>query len=494
MAGLLDELGNFLANLPAAALQIIGSPVTIGAEIAQRAGFCAGCAGQWARVLDSLGAWSVDYATGVIRDFATDPRTWVTLALVAASCIGTAGAGCVAAATAAITQASIDLADQVGRDMEARARREVETQIMSLPERAQDFARAEGDRIVDAAAEEARAKTRAAAGDLLYALAPRALLDMLERGGPDADRIVSQSVAPIAELARRLTPLAGSEQAAAAVQEARVGARGALTTAVRDSIRTGKPIQTTTRKALEPFLAAVAARLQDAAFRGAAAASNDLGGNLQNLSLAWDIDQIRAALVALYAGAARSPGDPRRVAATAPVWQVAPTAAGLAAAPLRPYTEIRESRVNAIAQAAPLAAIRSALHARDRITPDKPYPYADQAIRRYIETHAGDVRPVMLTGRNNTAAAIAAALAPGLAASLDVRVAAPVAASAPVVRELDATRPEFAGGLADRVASRRVELAAERPAGLAAEPPAGIPWGKIGLVAGALGLGYVLTR
>lgn len=485
VAGFLEGLGGFLADLPAAALQILGSPVTIGAEIAQRAGICTGCAGQWTRVLDSLGAWSVDYATGVIRDFATDPRTWVTLALVAASCVGTAGAGCVAAATAAITQAAVDLGEKVGRDIEARARQEVETQIMSLPDRARDFARAEGDRIVDAAGEEARAKTRAAAGDLLYALAPRALLDMLERGGSDADRIIAQSVAPVAELARRIGPLTGAAEAAAAVQEARVGARGALTTAVRVSIRTGEPIQTTARAALEPLLAAVASRLQDAAARGAAGASNDLGGNLQNLSLAWDPRQVRAALVTLYAAAAAPPGDPRRVAATAPIWQVATTAAALAAAPLASYIGIREARVNAIAQAAPLAAIRSALRARDRIAADKPYPYADQAIRRYVETHAESVRPVMLTGRNNSAEALAAALAPGLAASLGVRAAAPVAASAPVARELDATRPDFAAGLADRVASRRVELAA---------PPPGIPWGKIGLVAGALGLGYVLTR
>lgn len=494
MAGFFDDLGGFLADLPAAALQIIGSPVTVGAEIAQRAGICAGCAGQWARVLDSLGAWSVDYATGVIRDFATDPRTWVTLALVAASCIGTAGAGCVAAATAAITQASIDLADKVGRDMEARARREVETQIMSIPERARDFARAEGDRIVDAAAEEARAKTRAAAGDLLYALAPRALLDLLERGGPDADRIVSQSVAPIAELARRLGPL-DPEAAAATVAEARTAARGALMTAVRAAIKTGAAVETQLRGALEPTLATYAARLVADAKAGAGRATSDLGGNLQNLSLSWDPRQVRAALVEFYQAAPRSPGDPRRVAATAPIWQVATSARDLAAAPLAPYIGIREARVNAIAQAAPLAAIRSALRARDRITPDKPYPYADQAIRRYVETHAADVRPVMLTGRNNTAAAIAAALAPGLAASLDVRVAAPVAASAPGVRELDATLPDPAGQFAARVASRLVELDAERPARVQlAAPPAGIPWGKIGLVAGALGLGYVLTR
>jgi hypothetical protein len=497
VAGLLDFLGSFgdfLTKLPAAALQIIGSPVTVAAEIAQRAGICDGCAGMWQSVLDSIGAWSVEYAYNAIMDYATNPRTWVTLAAVAATCIGTAGAGCVATATAAITQASMDLSEKVARDIEARARREVETRIMTLEEKYRERARGEGRQIIDAAAEDAKAKTRAAAGDLLYALAPRALLDLLERGGADADRIVSASVAPLAELARRVAPL-DPAAAQATVSEARVSARGAIMTAVRASIRNGQPVETTVRAALEPTLARYGERLVADANIGAGRAISDLGGNLQNLSLAWDPRQVRAALVAYYAAADRSPGDPRRVAATAPVWQVATTARALPGAPLAAYTSIREARINAIANAAPLLAIRTALRGRDRVSPDRPYPYADNAIRRYIETKAGTVRPVMLDSRNSTAAAIAAALAPGMAAALDVAVPAPRGTDVPVVREIDATRPDFARQLTDRLASGRVEEAEPGRVELAENPPfAGIPWGKVAIGLGALGLGYALTR
>jgi hypothetical protein len=487
VAGFFDDLGDFLTDLPAAALQIIGSPVTVAAEIAQRAGICNRCAGVWQSVLDSIGAWYVDYASNAIRDYATDPQTWVTLATVAASCIGSAGAGCVAAATAAITQASIDLSEKVARDVEARARREVENRIMSLPEEYRERGRAEGRQIIDAVAEDAKAKTLAAAGDLLYALAPRALLDLLERGGADADRIVTASVAPLTELARRVAPL-DPAAAAATVTEARISARGAIMTAVRASIRNGQPVETTVRAALEPTLARYSARLVADAREGAGRAFADLGRNLTDLSLAWDPQQVRAALVEYYAGSDRSPGDPRRVAATAPVWRVATTARALPDAPLAAYTSIREARINAIAQAAPLFAIRTALRGRDRVSPDRPYPYADNAIRRYIETKADTVRPPMLDGRNNTAAAIAAALAPGLAASLDLRVAAPIAAPAPGVREVDATRPDFARQLTDRVTSGRVELAAD------ATDSAGVPWGKIAIGLGVLGLGYIALK
>jgi hypothetical protein len=408
---------------------------------------------------------------------------------VAATCIGTAGAGCVATATAAITQASIDLSEKVARDVEARARQEVETRIMTLAEQYRERARAEGRQIVDAAEEEAKQKARAAAGDLLYALAPRALLDLLERGGPDADRIITASVAPLAELARRIGPL-DPAAAAATVTEARISARGAIMTAVRASIRNGQPVETTVRAALEPTLTRYSARLVADAREGAGRAFADLGRNLTDLSLAWDPQQVRAALVEYYAGSARSPGDPRRVAATAPIWRVALTARDLDGAPLArsfvPYTDARNARINAIAQSGPLEAIRTALRGRDRVSPDKPYPYADQAIRRYIETHAASVKPPMLNGRSNTAEALGAALAPGMAAALGVRVAAPVAAPVVVVRELDATRPDFAAQLADRVASGRVELEAA--------PAASLPWGKIAIGLGALGLGYALTR
>ena len=480
-----SSLGDFITALPAATLQIIGSPVTVGAEIAERAGICSDCAGTWTTVLDSLGAWSVEYASNALREYATNPRTWITLALVAATCIGTAGAGCVATATAAITQASIDLSENVARDVKARAQREVEQRLMDLPNQLQDAGRAEGQRIINAAEEEAKAKTRAAAGDLLYALAPRALLDLLERGGADADRVVSQSVGPLKALADRLAPLAGPE-AAATIQEARVAARGAIMTAVRASIRTGTPVETSVRAALEPTLATYAQRIRTAALEGAARATADLGAVLTGLSLAWDPRQVRGELVRIYETTA-SPGSPSRVAATAPIWSVALTARDLDRARPAIFTAVREVRRDAIAAAPPLAAIRSALRARDRISPDKPYPYADSAIRSYIDGHAAEVRPQMLNGNNNSAAAIAAALAPGMAAAFGVRPPAPVAAPGPAaVQVLEAQRNDFAQQLANRSAAATQRAAAQSTSK---------PWGTIAVGVGvALAIGYAATR
>jgi hypothetical protein len=485
-----EDLGDFAEGVSEVAFTILGSPITIAAEIAQRAGICDRCADKWAGLLRSLSDWTVELIADAIVEVVTEPRVWTAIGLAAVACLSTgaqtAGAGCLAAGGALTVALSIEIGESVKKTIEERARRGAEEVVMSLADRARAAAEEEGEKLVKSAAEEAARNARAAAGDLLYALAPRALLDLLERGGADADRIVTASVAPLAELARRIGPL-DPAAAAATVAEARVSARGAIMTAVRASIRNGQPIETTVRAALEPTLARYGERLAQDANVGAGQAIADLGGNLQNLSLSWDPRQVRAALVVYFASADRSPGDPRRVAATAPIWQVATTARALPGAPLAAYTSIREARINAIAQAAPLAAIRTALRGRDRVSPDRPYPYADNAVRRYIENNAGDVRPVMLDGRNNTAAAIAAALAPGLAASLDLRVAAPIAAPAPVVRELDATRPDFAAQLTDRLPSGRVELAANPPF-------AGIPWGKVAIGLGALGLGYALTR
>jgi hypothetical protein len=488
-----EYIGDFAAGVTDVALTILGSPVTIAAEIAQRAGICDECAGKWTGLLRSLSDWTVELTADAIVEVVTEPRVWTAIGLAAVACLSTgaqtAGAGCLAAGGALTVALSIEIGESVKKTIEERARRGAEEVVMSLADRARAAAQAEGEKLVKSAAEEAGRNARAAAGDLLYALAPRALLDLLERGGADADRIVSASVAPLAELARRVAPL-DPAAAAATVNEARVSARGAIMTAVRASIRNGQPVETTVRAALEPTLAQYSARLVADAREGAGRAIANLGRNLTDLSLAWDPQQVRAALVEYYAGSARSPGDPRRVAATAPIWRVALTARDLDGAPLArlfvSYTDARSARINAIAQSMPLEAIRTALRGRDRVSPDKPYPYADQAIRRYIETHAASVKPPMLNGRSNTAEALGAALAPGMAAALGVRVAAPVAAPVVVVRELDATRPDFAAQLADRVTSRRVKLEAA--------PSAGIPWGKVAIGLGALGLGYALTR
>jgi len=484
-----EDIGDFAAGVTDVAFTILGSPVTIAAEIAQRAGICDQCADKWAGLLRSLSDWTVELIADAIVEVVTEPRVWTAIGLAAVACLSTgvqtAGAGCLAAGGALTVALSIEIGESVKKTIEERARRGAEEVVMSLADRARAAAEEEGEKLVKSAAEEAGRNARAAAGDLLYALAPRALLDLLERGGPEADRIVTGSVAPLTELARRIGPL-DPAAAAATVAEARIAARGAIMTAVRAAIRTGAPVETQARAALEPLLATLAARLVADARNGAGRAIADLGANLTDLSLAWNPQQVRAALVEFYQSSAGSPGDPRRVAATAQIWQVAQTARALPAAPLISYSIAREGRVAAIAGAAPLLAIRNALRARDRIAPDRPYPYADQAIRRYIENKAADVRPDMLDGRRNTPEALAAALAPGIAASFGVRVAAPIAAPAPVVRELDATRPDFGAQLTDRVASSRVELEAA--------PAAGLPWGKIGIGLAALGLGYALTR
>lgn len=481
------SLGDFVERLPGAVLQIAGTPITIGAEIAQRAGICDGCAAKWVRLLDSIGEWTVDLTTSAIYGVVTDPATWTALALAASQCLGSGGIACAPALGALSASLAVKVEQEVQKTIERRAREGAKDVIMTLEERAKNQARAEADKLISSATAEAGATARAAAGDLLYSIAPRALLDLLERGGPDADQVISQTVAPIVQLAARLAPLAGSAETAAAVQEARLATRGALMTAVRASIRTGAPVETTARASLEPLFADLKQRIRTAAFKGAAAATGDLGGNLQNLSLAWDPRQVRAALVDLYAQSAGSPGDPRRVAATARIWQVAMTARELTAAPLVVYTAAREARINAIAQAAPLAAIRSALRARDRIAPDKPYPYADQAIRRYIERKAETARPVMLNGQNNSASAIAAALAPGMAAELGVRPPAPIAATGPAaVQALEAERMNFADQL-----TRRSAAATQRAAAQADSKP----WGKIAAgVAVAFAVGYAATR